>query len=270
MLWEQDLARIRDRCLTGMEAGKNLFELIIIPTTGLTEDFLPKGFAADVREFCELSDAAPIIPQRLHLLPYFTGQSTKPTVGKTLKPFNGIGGWVNVDQPMPHRITAEVDGKEEPFVAVLRTFSRRNNDGQLLPGETKYLEFMRFAGGLLRYHKIIIKGDDEHAWMSFLVGYLWNHNRPEVSHLFATVGNLWGHSLAALDRLRNGEPEQPKRSRGRRKTLRPSDDAIFDRWISEHQLSKISRKDFAKSVGMSYVALVRLLNTVRQSRRRGT
>lgn len=268
-LWEQDLARIREKCLAGMEAGNSQFELIIIPTTGLTEDSLPIGFAAAVRKFCELSATVPIFPQRLYLLPYF--RAAKPNhMGKSKLPqFAGILDVSRLELVRNYRVKAVVENQTEDFVTALRSLSRRDNEGELLPGEVKYLEFMRFAGGLLRHHKIIIKVDDEHAWMSFLVGYLWNHNRPEISHLFATVGNLWGHSLAAIDRLMNGEPEQPQRSRGRRKTLRPSDEEIFDRWISEHHLSKISRKEFAKSVGMSYVALARLLNTVRQSRRRG-
>lgn len=231
-LWEQDFAKIREECLAGLKAGKNQFELIIIPTLGLTEDSLPEGFPAAVREFCKLSDSAPIIPQRLHLLPYFVSPEAKPTIGKTPKRFNGIVGWVNVDRPQSYQITVKINREEEPFVVVLRTFSRRDDDKKLLPGEVKYLEFMRFAGGLFRHHKFIETGNAEHAWMKFLVGSLWNHDRPKVSHLVATVDDLWGHSLWALDRLMNRVPEQPKRLRGRPAKNEAEDERIYRMWES--------------------------------------
>lgn len=266
-LWERDSAEIRKACLAGLKTGQNQFELVIVPTSGLTEKNLPEGFSEAVRKFCGLKESAKIIPQKLHLLPFYRPADRKRKVASRIPQFHGIVGSAHLEVVRTFCVKNQGDATSEVFAVGLQTLSRRN-DGELFPGEVEYLQFMRMAGTLLRHHKIISSGNPEHAWIEFLVAYVWNHDRPAVSHLVATVGNLWQRSLAAIDRSMNGEPQQSKRSRGRPKQLGPRDEEIYDRWISEHQLSKISRKDFALTVGISYDALCRLLNSVKQRRRR--
>lgn len=195
----QDLDTLRKQCVDGLLAGDNRFELILIPFAGMTPESLPVGFADAVRKQVGSPLRKPVIPDYLYLLPYFSSSRARARSGLAPKGF--FVGSLKVEQPKVFRLDRLGDGHHKPFVVVLRTDSRPNAKAKLLPGEKQYLRFMKAAGALLEQHKVVVGPDDRHAWIGFLVDYVWTHRPPKIFGGCGIVGDLWKRSLAAVDGL---------------------------------------------------------------------
>ena len=199
------LSELVETCLEGAKHPLTVLEMFVVP---ITQENLSYGFldAAQARlpyHNARRADAMKTFRRAYYLLPHY-----RPPKSVTGNQSLAKGRFTpNNDLLCKHLISTQINRVKKEFGVVLETCSLRDQidpvtdlgiRGTLSRGEEAYLEFMNQAGTVLLAHGRITARDAEAAWMGLLVRYLWESGSIKVHSGYATVCDLWTHSLRAL------------------------------------------------------------------------
>lgn len=202
-------------CMDGAKFPLPFLELVVVP---INPKDMPSGFLDTAREeqrarYRNPGDDRTTLLRGFDLVHRFIQPKSQPGRQSTSK------GWFRAGHDaVPETqavVTPVINGSEKEFGVLLETFSLRRehetDTGELTAGEEAYLKFMNQAGTVLLAYKMVSARDPVSAWLTFLVQHLWESGQLKVNEDgqrkvnkagYATIGNLWEHSLVALNRLR--------------------------------------------------------------------
>ena len=215
------LARFRDESFQWLFHSENRFGVHIIPLSDVKPEHLPKGFSLALTAWLNNGKSKESnwprdlrnLRRNFNFLPMYIAPS------KASK-YKGVGSFLCKDFAHVERfyVSPVIGGAPCDFGVVLWTDSLishavteldangipthvGNDGGVLTQAESKYISLISTAGNILQTYGQTHGSDPSCVWFSFLVEYIWNHERPKVVSGFATVNEIGLVTARAIDRL---------------------------------------------------------------------